>query len=419
MRSEVSYDIAIVGGGAAGLMAAIAARSSRSRSLRIAVVEKNEKAGKKLYATGNGRCNLLNRTAEAKDYRSGKGDAAGFTASVLEHCGPEAMRQVFAHLGLDAVEEGEGRLYPRSLQAASVVHALERGAFGKTGSGSPAQLICRFEVRDITKAPDGRFRLTAADDRELLAERVILTTGGKAGIQYGCDGRGLKIAESLGHTVVRPIPALTGFLCAETDLLAKLAGVRAHGTVRLLAVPEGGRTENGICLSQDTGEIQFNKDSVSGICVMNVSGFYRHREGMTFVLQLDLMPEWHEMDLMMKLEERKASLGDLFLDALLPAKLAEAVLELAGEGQAPEAAAHLLKNLTFTPVASKGWKEAHTTSGGVALAEVDPVALQSHLVPGLYFAGEILDVDAPCGGYSLTWAFGSGRTAGLAAAESI
>ena len=189
--------------------------------------------------------------------------------------------------------------------------------------------------------------------------------------------------------------------------------------MRLLAVPEGGRTENGICLSQDTGEIQFNKDSVSGICVMNVSGFYRHREGMTFVLQLDLMPEWHEMDLMMKLEERKASLGDLFLDALLPAKLAEAVLELAGEGQAPEAAAHLLKNLTFTPVASKGWKEAHTTSGGVALAEVDPVALQSHLVPGLYFAGEILDVDAPCGGYSLTWAFGSGRTAGLAAAESI
>ena len=103
MRNEVSYDIAIVGGGAAGLMAAIAARSSRNRSLRIAVVEKNEKAGKKLYATGNGRCNLLNRMADAKDYRSGKGDAAGFTASVLENCGPEAMRQIFAHLGLDAV----------------------------------------------------------------------------------------------------------------------------------------------------------------------------------------------------------------------------------------------------------------------------------------------------------------------------
>ena len=246
-----------------------------------------------------------------------------------------------------------------------------------------------------------------------------MTTGGKAGIQYGCDGRGLKIAESLGHTVVRPIPALTGFLCTETDLLAKIAGVRVHGTVRLLAVPEGGGVQNGVVLSRDTGEIQFNKDSVSGICVMNVSGFYRHREGMSFVLQLDLMPEWHEIDLVMKLEERKASLGDLFLDALLPAKLAEAVAELAGPDQSPEAAAHLLKNLTFTPVASKGWKDAHTTSGGVALSAVDPKTLQSGLVPGLYFAGEILDVDGPCGGYSLTWAFGSGWTAGRSAAESI
>ncbi|MBQ4004307.1 MAG: NAD(P)/FAD-dependent oxidoreductase [Firmicutes bacterium] len=112
MRNEVSYDIAIVGGGAAGLMAAIAARSSRNRSLRIAVVEKNEKAGKKLYATGNGRCNLLNRTADAKDYRSGKGDAAGFTASVLEHCGPEAMRQVFAHLGWMPWKRGKEGFIP-------------------------------------------------------------------------------------------------------------------------------------------------------------------------------------------------------------------------------------------------------------------------------------------------------------------
>ena len=418
MRNERIYDIAIVGAGAAGLMAAIAARRALDQSKRtkggpsIAILEKNEKAGRKLYATGNGRCNLLNRTASPRDYRSGEGDAAGFTAPVLTECGPEAMRQIFSHLGLDAVEESEGRLYPRSLQAASVVQTLERGAFGKAGSGSPAQLLGGFEVKTVAKESDGNFRLTAADGRAILAERVILATGGKAGIQYGCDGRGLKIAESLGHTVVRPIPALTGFLCAETDLLAKLAGVRAHGTVRLWAVPEGGGVQNGLLLSKDTGEIQFNKDSISGICVMNVSGSYRHREGMSFVLELDLMPEYSEMDLVIKLEERKEALGDLFLEALLPAKLADAISELAGPGQTPEAAAHLLKNLTFTPVASKGWKEAHTTSGGVSLKEVDPKTLQSKLVPGLYFAGEILDVDAPCGGYSLTWAFASGWTAG-------
>ncbi|MBO5518000.1 MAG: aminoacetone oxidase family FAD-binding enzyme [Firmicutes bacterium] len=413
MRNEPIYDIAILGAGAAGLMAAISVRRAwAERSLTIAVLEKNEKAGRKLYATGNGRCNLLNRTASPKDYRSGEGNAEAFTAPAFAACGLDALQETFASLGLDTVEEGEGRLYPRSLQAASVVHALERGAFGKAGAGVPAQFLGGFEAKTLDREPDGTFRLASADGREIRAKRVILTSGGKAGIQYGCEGKGLKFAESLGHRIVRPIPALTGFLCAETDLLEKLAGVRVHGTVRLLGVPEGGGVKNAIAFSRDTGEIQFNKDSVSGICVMNVSGFYRHREGVSFVLELDLMPEYSEMDLAIKLEERKEALGDYFLDALLPAKLAEAVLPLAGPDPEAETIAHLLKHLHFTPVASKGWKEAHTTSGGVALEEVDPQTMQSKLVPGLYFAGEILDVDGPCGGYSLTWAFASGWTAG-------
>ena len=409
------YDIAIAGAGAAGLMAAIAARGT----LKIAVLEKNEKAGKKLYATGNGRCNLLNRIAAAEDYRSAEGDAHGFAAEVFGHCDAADLQAVFASLGLDTVEEGEGRLYPRSLQAASVVHALERGAFGKSGAGTPAQFLGGFELKTVVREADGTFCLTAADGREIFAKRLILTTGGKAGIQYGCDGRGYKIAESLGHRIVRPIPALTGFVCAETDLLQKLAGVRARGTARLLAVPQEGGLAHAAVLAQDSGEIQFNKDSVSGICVMNVSGFYRHAEGVSFALELDLMPECSESELAEKLAERKQTLGDLFLDALLPAKLAEAVLELAGPDQTPEAAAHLLKSLRFTPTASKGFKDAHTTSGGAALEEVDPETMQSKLVPGLYFAGEILDVDGPCGGYSLTWAFAGGWLAGRNACGAV
>ena len=414
MKNDKIYDIAILGAGAAGLMAAIAARRTGAC---IAVLEKNEYAGRKLYATGNGRCNVLNRTAAAEDYRSGEEHAAAFAADVFAQCGPAQLQTIFESLGLDTVEEGEGRLYPRSLQAASVVRALERGAFGEVPDcGDPAELICGFEAKEARRDPDGSFCVTAADGRDVRARRLLLASGGKAGIQYGCDGRGLKIAESLGHRIVRPIPALTGFVCEETDLLEKLAGVRVRGTVRLYAQQEGGEPA---LLSEDTGEIQFNKDSVSGICVMNVSGYYRRRGEERFFLSLDVLPEWDEAALAEKLARRKASLGDCFLDALLPEKLAAAVMEPAEKkGQTPESVAHLLKKLTFTPAASKGWKDAHTTSGGIALDEIDPGTMGSKLVPGLYAAGEALDVDGPCGGYSLTWAFASGWIAGQNAARN-
>jgi hypothetical protein len=408
MKNEFVYDIAILGAGASGLMAAVTARRSGADP-SIAILEKNEYAGRKLYATGNGRCNVLNVTARPEDFRSAEGNAVAFIAKVFAQYGATELQKAFAGLGLDTVEEGEGRLYPRSLQAASVVHALERGAFdGMPGCGRPAELIAGFEVKTAEKNADGLFVVTAADGRSVKAKSLLIASGGKAGIQYGCDGRGLKIAESLGHRIVKPIPALTGFVCEEADLLAKLAGVRVRGTVRLLA--------DGNVLSEDTGEIQFNKDAVSGICVMNVSGYYRRKGEERFSLELDVMPEWDEEALTDKLTARGNEHGDYFLDALLPEKLAAAVLGIA-ETQSPEELAHLLKSLRFTPVASKGWKDAHTTSGGIALDEIDPQTLESRLVPGLYAAGEALDIDGPCGGYSLTWAFASGCAAGSAAAR--
>ena len=408
MKTENNYDIAVLGAGAAGLMAAISAR--RAGDPRIAILEKNEKAGKKLYATGNGRCNVLNRTAVPEDYRSGEGDAAGFVSGVFAQCGPSELRKVFESLGLDTVEEEEGRLYPRSLQAVSVVRATERGAFGSGLESKPAELISGFEAKSVTSGTDGCFCVTAADGRTVFAKRLILATGGKAGIQYGSDGRGLKIAESLGHRVVKPIPALSGLVCEEAGLMEKLAGVRAHGTIRLYSQEDGRET----LLAEDAGEIQFTKDAVSGICVMNVSGYYRRKGGEKFVLAIDLMPDIEEAALAEKLSARKTQLGDYFLDALLPEKLAAAMLELP-ESQTAEGLAHLLKYLRFTPVASKGWKDAHTTSGGVALDEVDAKTLESKRIPGLYITGEALDVDGPCGGYSLTWAFACGWVAGRAA----
>ena len=442
MKNETIYDIAILGAGASGLMAAVMARRSGADPL-VAVLEKNGYAGRKLYATGNGRCNVLNSTASPEDYRSGEGDAAAFTARVFAKYGAAELERIFESLGLDTVGESEGRLYPRSLQAASVVRALERGAFRTSPGiadaepvtnvrpaayGRPAELIGGFEATSTEKDTDGLFVITAADGRTVRAKRLILATGGKAGIQYGCDGRGLKIAESFSHRIVRPIPALTGLLCEEGDVLTKLAGVRAQGTVKLFAETPGAKNGPEL-LAEDTGEIQFNKDSVSGICVMNVSGYYRRKGEERFVLELDVMSEWDEAALAEKLAARRKELGDYFLDALLPEKLAGALREEAAaanaQGKTPqgpaepsaEDLAHLLKHLRFTPAASKGWKDAHTTSGGIALEEIDPQTMGSKLVPGLYAAGEALDVDGPCGGYSLTWAFASGCAAGQAAAD--
>ncbi len=425
MSKQTIYDVAVLGAGAAGLMAAIAVRRSE-RGLTLALLEKNDKAGKKLYATGNGRCNLLNRTARAEDYRSGEATALSgkasektiaFAGAALDLCGPERLQKLFAELGLECREEEQGRLYPRSLQAASVVEALERGAFGSAGPGCPAEILYGFDARTAFRDGDV-FRVEASDGRTVLCRRLILAGGGKAGIQYGCEGRPLKIAQSFGCRVIKPIPALTGLVCEEESLLRQLAGVRVRGRVRLLCRRAGECRDR--LLGESEGEIQFNADSVSGICVMDVSRGFRTDgalgAGERFALQLDLFPECSGEELQTKLEDRKKVLGDYFLAALLPRKLADLAEKRCSDA---EELSQLLKGMRFTPAASKGWKEAHTTSGGVALDEADPKTMASARVPGLYLAGEILDMDGPCGGYSLTWAFASGWIAGSAAAASL
>ena len=363
------YDIAIAGAGAAGLMAAIAARGT----LKIAVLEKNEKAGKKLYATGNGRCNLLNRSAAAEDYRSAEGDAPGFAAEVFGRCDAADLQAVFASLGLDTVEEGEGRLYPRSLQAASVVHALERGAFGKSGAGTPAQFLGGFELKTVVREADGTFCLTAADGREIFAKRLILTTGGKAGIQYGCDGRGYKIAESLGHRIVRPIPALTGFVLSTQT--PEFDGVRTQAAASIFSearIP-GEKAFQRTLLGRDAGEVQFSAGGISGICCMNVSRWLRMADGVSFVLSLDLFPEYETEALTALFAERLALLSDRgrLLEGLLCDKLVEYVRARTQNASPAELAARC-KDLRFALQGTRGWPDSQTTAGGVRLSEIDP-----------------------------------------------
>ncbi len=408
-REKEIYYIAIAGAGASGLAACIEARKYTDCA-GIVVLEKNDKPAKKLYATGNGRCNLLNKDATALDYScAGAYSARDYAESVFERRSPQKLRSMFEDIGIELVEEEGGRLYPASFQASSVVKALNSAAFREINGKSPV-LINNFELISVRVIEGGIFELESADGRLIHACRLILAGGGKAGIQYGSDGRCLKIAEALGHSVVKPIPALAGISC---DVEESLAGTRARALVRLYR--RRGAAE--LPIAQSPGEVQFQKAYISGICVMDVSGKCRFEEGSSYSLSLDFMPYLREAEIERKLQERLAKFGSYFLDALLPAKLA-AMLEDRSEGNT-EKLAWLIKDLRYEVKGTLGWSDAQVTSGGVALDEIKIATMESLKLKDLYFAGEMLDIDGPCGGYNLTWAFATGSIAGECAAMSL
>ena len=386
------YDVLIIGGGAAGLAAASCGHPG------WILAEKNDQLCRKIYATGNGRCNYMNMNA-------------GEAALAL---GAEGLRSHLGDLGILGREEEAGRVYPMSGKAEDVALALI-----STVNRSGTEVVTGFEAVSAVKDGDA-FLVSARDGRTIRAEKLIIAAGGKAGIQYGSDGVGMKMAAALGHKVIKPIPALTYFTCAED--ISSVVGVRVSGRVSVVRDKDG----MSVPLASDHGEIQFAKNGLSGICVMNLSRCYRLEEGASFYLLMDLMEEYSLESLQGLFSARREAFpGEnayFILNTILPRKLAGFVLTGAGiDGNTPAAElsdrqllilAAGCKLLRFSITGAGGWKDAQVTCGGVDLAEVDMETMESKLVPGLYFAGEVLNYDGPCGGYNLTWAFSTGLTAG-------
>ena len=362
------YDVCIIGGGAAGLAAAV----SIDRSLKTCILEKNPIPGRKLLATGGGRCNLTNA-------------ACASSRKTLDF---------FASIGLETRLEEEGRYYPYSGRASDVVKILADRA---DEAGRDLYLNC--EVRSIQKQ-DGRFLIRAEEKsarggaRDAVpvsfdCGRVLLACGGKAGPQYGTTGDGYRLASSLGHSVNRVYPILTAVECGNME---DLKGIRARGKVTL--------KKDGVPLASETGEIQFTGDGISGICVFNLTPLIRAGEGETlqealgrFEVCLDLAPDLTDE----RLEGRESSFG------ILTEALAERV------------PVEEIRDWRLPVRGVKGWRQAQCTGGGIPLSEADPVTMESRCCGGLYLAGEILDRQGPCGGYNLQNAW---ETA-LAAAEAI
>ena len=406
--SSGRFDVLVVGGGASGMAAAITAKNENPK-LSVAIVEKGERMGRKLAITGNGRCNISNVEA------FGAGEVRRF----LESCGI-LLRQ-----------DEDGRLYPCSEDAGQVA-----AFFAELAAGLGVEIFLNTEVKKVEACPEGGFLLSVdglpscpsgrRGQSELRAEKVVLATGGKSYPKTGSTGDGYVFARALGHKVSPLRPALVP-VCVDSPYIKELAGVGAKARVRLL--------EKGKELKSAKGEVQFREDSLSGICVLEVSGFALPHgslgpEGYAdYEISIDFMPNMDEQKLAEHFEI--CGVNGHVLKTIVKGKLARVLLaearresgcqqlaceHIASQTAEPAVMARVLKDFRLQVTGLKGWKEAQVTAGGVAIAEVDLVRMESKLVPGLFITGEVLDFASGCGGYNLGLAWLTGSRAGWAAA---
>jgi predicted Rossmann fold flavoprotein len=401
--------VLIVGAGASGMTAALAA--SENPACRVILLERQVRVGRKLLATGNGRCNLTNLAAAPADYH---GEDASFCAPALRAFGPEAARAYFRSLGLLTVAEPSGRVYPLSDQANSVVDVL-RFALQRPN----VELRAGCEVRCVWRRRDGFLLKTTLGDAE--GERLIVAAGGAAGEKLGGTRAGYDMLVSLGHTCTPLRPSLVQLAVAGGATRA-LKGVRADGTVEVVSA--------GRVLARSEGEIQFTESGLSGPAVFEISRAASSADG-PVTLRLDLLRSVAEDELLALLRARREGFPALTAENLLTGILhnrlgrvlaqsaglsLSAPLSSLGDGELARAAG-TVKRFELAFDYALGFESAQVTAGGVRTAEFDPETMASRLVPGLYACGEVLDVDGDCGGFNLQWAWSSGRAAGRAAAR--
>lgn len=409
------YDIAVIGGGAAGMAAAVSAALHGlpgREKLKIALLEANPRVGKKLLATGNGRCNLTNLQASPAQYH---GDA-DLAAPVLKEFTPQKIVDFFASLGLLCREQEEGRVYPYSLQAASVLDVL-RAQLERFG----VDVLCGFPVDRVQKTAAG-FQVFGGE-RCVQAGQLICASGGMAYPQLGANGSGYSLLQSLGHSCTALFPALVQ-IRTDPRRAKPLKGARCPAKAALFS----GET----CVGKTEGEVQFTENGLSGICMFELSRLVGESGGAPLFIALDLLPEYPAEQLAEFLRRRQAAApflpaGEL-LCGCLNRLVAQEVMKQstvnlkksAGllDGRELALAAKTAKQFCFPVAGTLSWRDAQVTAGGIPLGEVDGT-LHSRLCQGLFLAGEVLNLDGGCGGFNLHWAWSSGILAGRSAALSV
>ncbi|MCE5279234.1 MAG: aminoacetone oxidase family FAD-binding enzyme [Planctomycetaceae bacterium] len=419
------FDVAVVGAGAAGQMAAIAAAQG---GRRVVLIERMNRAGLKILASGGGHCNIAN-TLPADQFEGRFGRQGRFMSPAIEALGEGGLPSVLERLGIPTIVDG-WRIYPASRQAGDVQHALHRRLDELHVTTLPGTAVTGLWIEDArlrgVTCGMGVSPMQAPSDnppsRQIAAAVVILACGGKGYRRLGGTDLGYDLARQAGHEIVPPTPALVP-LVTRQRWPAELAGVSLAAARIWIDLPR--QSKSGL-----TGEILFTHRGLSGPCVLDLSGDVAAllpRGPVPLRIELEARADravWQGRLERLRHTDGRRGMGGLLRQwlpgslaetmcslARVPAETAAAMLPRAGQ----DALAELLAGAPLTAVDTEGFDVAMVTRGGVKLSQVDPRTLQSRLLSGLYFAGELLDLDGPSGGFNLQWAFSSGWLAGTSA----
>lgn len=406
----MKYDVAIIGAGPAGIMSAISARRNGSS---VILIEKNDAIGRKILATGNGRCNITNRFAKVENYH---GSNPEFIRTVLSAFDQHETMKFFEELGLILKEEDRGRMFPRTNQASSVVdilaHELEK---------LKVEIKLNSEVKKIEK--DESWKITLSNSEVINSEKLILTTGGKAAHQFGSSGDGLFWSKNLGISIEQIYASLVPVETKE-EWVKQIQGLKVEAQATFFVDDE--------IVSQRSGDLIFTHYGLSGPAIMSQSRFIApYVDNKDVRVELDFMKDNTAKDLDEMLSKIFNAAGHKTIKSALvgmvPTNLIAVILDEAdifdtkkvAEISKVERSAIVrnLKSLTFHIAKLRPLKEAQVTRGGISTDEVDPNTLESKKVKDLFFAGEILDVDGDSGGFNLQWAWSSGYLSGTQAAQ--
>ena len=404
--------VLVVGGGASGMLAAIAAKR---QGAAVTILERNPRIGKKILATGNGRCNFTNINADVKCFHGGN---PKFAYSALANFGIRDTIDFFTKLGIAHKVEDFGKVFPMSDQASSVLDVL-RYELDEIG----VNIRCNAYVKKISKK-QGVFNIQLEDGSTIQGDRVIIATGGKAMPSSGSDGNGYELVTRLGHTVVDVFPGLVQLKLAGA-FFKQIQGVKFVGTAEIL--------HNNQSLAADRGDILFANYGISGPPILQISRkagelLQRNEEVQLKVTVIDTMTR-EQLDnlLIERFNSRPGKSVEFSLVGLVNKRLIPVLLKEAAIGDikkpvtslSPKERARIVDILTdwwFAVQGTKGWSSAQVTAGGVATSEINQRTMESKLVAGLFLAGEIIDIDGLCGGFNLQWAWSSGFVAGESAA---
>jgi predicted Rossmann fold flavoprotein len=398
-------EIIIIGGGAAGLAAAIAAAR---HGKHVVVLEANDRIGKKILVSGNGKCNISNRHIHLSRFHSTN---PLFIADALGEETPVMVEAFFASIGLALVEGKEGQMFPMSLQASSVIELLRHET-----ERLNVQILTECAVTRIEKKGN-MFELETTKGA-MKSPKLLLATGSPAAPQLGGSEAGYAFAIRMGHTLISPVPVLVQ-LRSEANWPKRCAGVKTNGMVKLYA--------NGTYITEKCGDLLFTNYGISGLAILDISREVSRRlsEYEACDLQLDLFPDLPKAKLtnlfLSRIQPKRNLPIKLWLHGILNQKLISVILEQSHcqatheenlNRKAINKLVHALKNLRLPITGTREWEGAEVAAGGIDTQEINPDTMESKIIPGLYFAGEILDVDGDRGGFNFHWAWVSGIKAG-------